>query len=282
LSNKEMDHYNEDYSTYLLRDMSFMARLSNMFTVQPADYTTYSTIRNEAIEPTRYGRLDPWTIQITNLSGDTFNEIIAVEGNRRSFNVNEFLPGVDVTVDIPRAVGGYMTYYYLVPPRLGRPMDPYEASETRTLRVTTLGGPRERMDGANMVATTGFVQAASIDPNATMQDTYTYTTTGPTYFTGTGSTTFVGGQGAVGTTATIMQPPAITPEYHEEQGDEAIVRDVSDLKQALRDHLRLETRMELVGTELCLKVELSFDDEIIAEIDDAVDLSEVLDNLEQE
>jgi hypothetical protein len=231
-------------------------------------------------------RYEPWTIEIIGSSGNaaTFNpqrNIHILAGDRTHFNMNEFYPNMNMEVEIPDVVGGIREYYYHNPStyevsRYGHDV-PFRVPEPTRFRIMTISGPHQRLRNMEtQVATTGFVQDANMvasNPpwnNVSVANPMTYTTYTTPTFTGT----------PIGTTIT---QPTITPvlePYEEGQGNDAIVRNVSDLKQALRDHLKLETRIEVVGTELCLKVELSFDDEVIAEIDDAVDLAEVLDNLE--
>jgi hypothetical protein len=284
LADIEKRVYNEGYSTQQVRDMAMMDRLFGRPMTDAMNMNS-SFVQIDRVVEERY---EPWTVQIrghirgpNDESVGTREHIHVIAGDRTHFNMGEFYPGMDVEVEIPDIVGGIREYFYQMPgistAMRYQQSHPFVVPETHTFRITTLSGPSQRMRNMeNQMATTGYVQDANMvasNPpwnNVSIANPMTYTTYATPTFTGT----------PIGTTVT---QPTITPilePYEEGQGSDAIVSNVSDLKQALRDHLKLETRIEVVGTELCLKVELSFDDEVIAEIDDAVDLAEVLDNLE--
>lgn len=264
--------------------------------------------------------LEPWTviIQVVTRSeeareteGPDHSFTHVIPGDRNSFNLNEIFTDVDIIVEIPRSVGGEVRWFHSpAPSRYSS--NPF--THPTQYRIFTVSGPRERMNptdpaNPNRIGTQAHPHAfdvPSTQPNSPSARYYGFidpTVTGintvassiplqsPTFYA---SPSFI--QPGVGDVipTELWDVRAIDPEEaqrgREEEDDEdrespASTRSVSsidDLASALREHLKFDLRMEVIATELCLKFEVKFIDEVITEIDEAIDIAEIIENMETE
>ena len=247
-------------------------------------FSTYSPgIRVSALS----APLRDWTIVVTRPNG--FRASFVLSGNNDVVNLNGLLGDVHHIVSLQNhGVGDSITVNVpAVEVDINSVDHSFAIGDFITYRIDIVEGPRETTRNMTYISGNPFV------PNETT--TFTTTTNRASIpvssdFLGTSFGTLYGSPitlrditQAAGQYGTLIS----SNQGYDSDGDieEAEVEEdgrASDLKETLKEHLHIDTRLEIVGTELCLKIQISFDDETIAEVDEAVDLTEALENLEQQ